>query len=73
MKHQLDIDRNAEGEDLAVLAPIKRNGSIDCGYRISGPKAWGGSTTIARLTISDSDLVRYIKDYAPHLIKKLKD
>jgi len=65
--HILDIEVSAEGSKLAYFAP---KGS-DTGFRISGPKAWGGSKNIARLTITDDDLAQYIKVYAPEVIKKL--
>jgi len=73
MKHLLEIDKNAEGNILAVMAPMNENGEVDVGYRIAGPKAWGGSVNLARLFVSDNDLVRYIKEYAPHLIDEFKD
>ena len=67
MKHILEIHKNAEGSKLAYLGP---QGEDSC-LRIAGPKAWGGSCELARLVISDRDLVTYIKEYAPHLIKQL--
>ena len=66
--HILEIEQNAEGNKLAYLS--KEGGS--CGYRIAGPKAWGGSKSIAKLKITENDLVRYIKQYAPEVIEKLK-
>jgi len=66
--HILDVERNAEGD---VLACMGKEGD-GCSYRIAGPKAWGGSRNIATLKISESDLVAYIKDYAPEVHEKLK-
>ena len=40
---EIEIERNAEGHQLAYL-----NIPNEGGMRISGPKAWGGSTNIAR-------------------------
>jgi len=67
MRHILEIHKNAEGSKLAYLGPERGDSCL----RIAGPKAWGGSTELARLVIDDRDLVNYIKDYAPHLIKEL--
>ena len=68
MIHLLEIHKNAEGSKLAFMGVD----GDDCCYRISGPKAWGGSTELASIKIKDTDLVRYIKEYAPHLIEELK-
>ena len=66
--HVLDIEINAKGSKLAILSP-----EGESGYRIAGPKAWGGSKNIARLKISTDDLVTYIKSYAPDVMEKLID
>jgi hypothetical protein len=66
--HVLEIERNAEG---SLLAYLSKEGE-SCGFRIAGPKAWGGSKNIARLKISDNDLFRYIKGYAPEVHEMLK-
>jgi hypothetical protein len=41
------------------------------GYRISGPKAWGGSVKLAEIKISTDDLAHYIREYAPDVLEKL--
>ena len=64
----LDIEVNAEGNKLAILTKIGDEGS---GYRLAGPKAWGGSRNIATLKFKASDLVRFITDYAPEIISML--
>ena len=69
--HILQIERNAEGSVLAYLSPTDENGVQQDGYRIAGPKAWGGSENIAKLKISEKDLITYIKKYAPDICKKL--
>ena len=69
--HILDIEINAEGNKLAILSPANENGEPECGYRIAGPKAWGGSRNLARLKISDDDLIAYINEYAPEIKDKL--
>jgi hypothetical protein len=69
MKHIIEIHRNAEGSKLAFMG-VKGGG---CCYRIAGPKAWGGSQELASIEVKDSDLVRYIQEYAPHIIKELKE
>lgn len=61
--HLLEIEVNAEGSKLAYLSPIGEDGEVYDGYRIAGPKAWGGSKNIARIKINDDDLKRYIKEY----------
>lgn len=66
--HLLEVEINAEGDKLACLSPIDSDGNVQCGYRIAGPKAWGGSRNIARLTITTDDLVAYIKQYAPDVV-----
>ena len=65
--HILDIEVNAEGSKLAYLSP---EGDAN-GYRIAGPKAWGGSKSIASLKVSDEDLISYIKAYAPKVKEAL--
>ncbi len=62
----LDIEINAEGSKLAYLS---RDGA-GCGFRIAGPKAWGGSRNIAKLKFSEDDLICFIKGYAPEIISK---
>ena len=69
--HILDIEVNAEGDKLACLSPANEDGETQVGYRIAGPKAWGGSRNIARLKISSDDLARYIKQYAPEVLNAL--
>jgi hypothetical protein len=63
----LEIERNAEGDDLAYLS-VEGSG---VGYRIAGPKAWGGSRQLVKLNIRRADLITFIKDFAPDLIEKL--
>lgn len=69
--HILEIEQNAEGGKLAYLSPADKNGDAQSGYRIAGPKAWGGSKNLARLKVSSDDLVTYIKQYAPEVLEKL--
>lgn len=71
--HRLEIERNAEGNKLALLSPVDDNGEITSGYRIAGPKAWGGSYNLARIDISSDDLAAYIKDYAPDVLAILQE
>jgi len=59
--YEFEIHRNAEGSILAY-ATLKGEGS---GYRIAGPKAWGGSKKLAEIDISQRDLVEFIRSYAP--------
>ena len=63
----LDVEINAEGDKLGILYV---EGSAS-GFRLAGPKAWGGSRNIAKLKFDDKDLVRFIKEYAPDIIPKL--
>lgn len=70
-KHRLEIHRNSEGGSLAYLSPITEEGKTTSGYRIAGPKAWGGSTFIASIDISEDDLVEYIKSYATEILAAL--
>lgn len=67
MIHRLEIEVNAEGGKSATLSPLNGDGEPESGFRIAGPKAWGGSRNIARLQLSDGDIVRYINEYAPHI------
>jgi hypothetical protein len=69
--HILDLEQNAEGSKLAYLSPADEDGKPQSGYRIAGPKAWGGSRNLARLKITSSDLVTYIKQYAPEVAEEL--
>jgi len=59
--YEFEIARNAEGGILAT-AGIK---GADTSYRIAGPKAWGGSSKIAKIDISQHDLVEFVLCYAP--------
>lgn len=68
----LEIEQNAEGSKLAILSPVDKDGNPDSGYRIAGPKAWGGSHNIARLPLTTDDLVSFIKGYVPEMIDQLK-
>ena len=70
--HLLEIEINAEGDKLAYLSPLDEKGETGSGYRISGPKPWGGSKNLASLKISESDIVAYIENYAPGIKRKLK-
>lgn len=72
-EHLLEVERNAEGSVLAILSPIEENGEAPCGLRVAGPKAWGGSINMARLKISDRDLERYVREYAPEVHERLKN
>jgi hypothetical protein len=69
--HVLEIEQNAEGSKLAYLSPANDKGEPQSGYRIAGPKAWGGSKNLARLKISSDDLATYIKQYAPEVLSLL--
>lgn len=68
----LEVEINAEGAKLAYLSPTDENGNTQCGYRIAGPKAWGGSRNIAKLKISSADLIHFITHYAPDVLEELK-
>jgi len=71
--HHLKIERNAEGNKLAIMSPLDDKGEASWGFRIAGEKAWGGSTTLADIKISTDDLVRYIREYAPDVLKELNE
>ena len=71
--HLFQIERNLEGAKVAYLSPLDADGKMSHGYRIAGPKAWGGSTTLAEIEISTDSLVTYIKEYAPDVIAALQD
>lgn len=59
--YEFEIAKNAEGGILAT-AGVK---GADTSYRFAGPKALGGSSTIAKINISQRDLVVFILCYAP--------
>lgn len=59
--YEFEISKNAEGGILAT-AGVKNAGDS---YRIAGPKAWGGSSIIAKIDISQHDLVEFVRFYAP--------
>jgi hypothetical protein len=71
--HLLEIERNAEGDKLAIMSPKNKDGAAGSGYRIAGPKAWGGSHRLESIEIKTDDFVEYIKEYAPDVLKKLKE
>lgn len=73
MPYLLEVEINAEGNKLAYLGKGTKDGYAEgCSYRIAGPKAWGGSQNIARLEISDHDMVEFIKCCAPEIVEQLK-
>jgi hypothetical protein len=65
--YELEICRNAEGSTLAYLGQEGEG----IGYRIAGPKGWGGTKRIAKLTVSHHDLVTFIRGYAPEVLEEL--
>lgn len=65
--YELEISRNREGGILAT-AGVKGEGTS---YRISGHKAWGGSTRLAAIEISQRDMVEFIRCYAPGALAEL--
>lgn len=72
MKYRIEILRNGEGDDLAYFSPIDEHGEVESGYRIAGPKAWGGAAMLASIDISEADLFECIKSYAPNVFKAIK-
>ncbi len=70
--HILEIEKNAENSLLAILSPADENEKLKSGYRIAGPKAWGGSNNLATLKIDSEDLIIYITSYAPEVIEGIK-
>jgi len=70
-KYLLEIMKNKEGSKLAYLSPIGKDGNTDGGYRIAGPKPWGGCQEITKLKITSRDLVEFIKVYAPEVMDEL--
>jgi hypothetical protein len=67
----LDVSKNAEGGTLAILSTLDKKGDRYDGFRIAGPKAWGGSNNIASLKLTTDDLIDFIKGYTPEIIKEL--
>lgn len=63
-----EVEVNAEGDQLCN-ASVEGDG---CGYRISGPKPWGGSRKVAEVKIKESDMIEFIKCYCPHVMKALQ-
>ena len=70
--HHLQIRQNAEGSKLAIMSPIDDGGKASSGFRIAGPKAWGGSEMLADIKISTDDFVRYFKEYEPDALGLFK-
>jgi hypothetical protein len=67
MAYELEVCKNAEGSTLAYMS---KKGA-GAGYRIAGPKGWGGTRTLAKLEISERDLIEFINCFAPEIIPKL--
>lgn len=65
--YELEVCKNAEGGTLAYMSK-KGSGS---GYRIAGPKAWGGSRTIVKIDISQRDMLAFIRGCAPEIVEEL--
>lgn len=64
---RIEIHRNAAGHKLAYAQAI----GSDYSYRISGPKAWGGSTKLAEIDISGTDFVRFVREFLPEIAAQL--
>jgi len=60
--HYLQIERNAEGHKLATMSPVDADGGMSSGFRIAGPKAWGGSATLADIKISTDESLQVLID-----------
>lgn len=69
MKYEIEVHKNAEGDFIAYF----QNNKSGSGYRIAGPKAWGGSTRITKLQFCEYDLISALKMQAPEVVKKLKE
>lgn len=54
----IEVVNGAEGPSLCV-------GDEDSGYRIAGPKPWGGGRTIHRFTVKADELRKQLDEYAP--------
>lgn len=69
--HTLEILRNAEGGKLAYINGNTRN---ECGFRIAGPKGWGGTSKITGIEMDDSALIHYVTSrcYGHDLAKQLR-
>lgn len=52
----IDICEGVEGPSVYI-------GDCDTGYRVAGPKPWGGGTTSRRFTAKVEDLKRAIESY----------
>jgi len=65
--YEFEISRNREG-DLLATAGVKGDSSS---YRIAGPKAWGGSSRVASIEITQRDMVEFIRCYAPGALADL--
>lgn len=65
--YELEIHRNAERSKLAFMSVKGEVG----GYRIAGPKAWGGSTKLEEIEIRQGDLVEFVLSYAPQALAEI--
>ena len=70
MKHRLEIWRNAEGAILAYMSPVGADNKVRFGYRIAGPKGWGGTVLLESMDIKEEDLARYVREYAPGVLEE---
>jgi hypothetical protein len=52
----IEIEINKEGSKLSYLC--KEDGG---GYRIAGPKPWGGSRALAKIKVDSDDLIAGLK------------
>lgn len=72
--HRIDIERNAELSLIVFATPLKQNKEVgDSGYRLIGPKAWGGSKNIASFDITETPLVNFIKKFSPEMVEAFKN
>lgn len=54
----VEVVNGVEGPSLYV-------GDKSSGYRIAGPKPWGGGRTIHRFTVNVDELRKQLDEYAP--------
>lgn len=71
-KHIIEVDVNGERSSLSVFSPLKSNGEADSGYRIAGPKAWGGYSNFTSFKITETPLVNFVKKHATDIAEALK-
>lgn len=63
MQYEIQLTSGVEGPHLAVW-PVGEDGKVaSSGFRMCGPKAWGGGTVVNRWRVKEADVREAFPEY----------